>query len=295
MTLRICHSFSGNPQILATTAWPRICFRVGPRSMIRQFHRTLGFATFLTACLGGRVALAEEPLTGPSLETHGKPLNPPAPSTGLTPKLFGLSVFGGVLGTDMGPVNDRLSEQRALYPANLPVLFPILGGQGFGLFNRFLIGGSGAGLLSRSVDEPNDRRVSAAGAWGTFDFGYQLLRVNGFLIAPVLSLGGYGMSMTVASKAEVAFNDAIQNPNRSVTLTNNGFLTGLSLVAKTVAIGRKAQVAGTKSGYSLGLRVGGLYGFPIRGWKANGADVNGSPPFGLRGGYAALSLGVGTW
>ena len=263
--------------------------------MTRWIYCTLSSTFFLANSLVAGVAFAEEPLTGPSLETHGKPLNPPAPTTGLAPKLVGLSGFVGVMVVDMGPVNDRLVEQRALYPSDMPVLFPILGGQGFGLLNRFLIGGSGAGLLSRSVDAAGDREVSASGAWGTFDFGYQLLRVNGFLIAPVISLGGYGMSVTVASKTEATFNDILQNSNRSVTLTNNGFLTGISLVAKAIVVGRNAQVAGAKSGYTLGLRVGGLYGFPIHGWRANGADVNGGPPFGLRGGYAALSLGFGTW
>ncbi len=85
------------------------------------------------------------------------------------------------------------------------------------------------------------------------------------------------------------------NPTRSVTLTNNGFLTGISLVAKSIVIGKRAQTPGARSGYSLGLRVGGLYGFPLHGWRSNGSAVSGDPPFGLRGGYAALSLGVGTW
>ena len=262
--------------------------------MNKHVRRFFGLLMLGSLFVAGSAA-AQEKLTGPSLETEGKPLNPPAPATGITPKLVGLGVFGGVMVVDMGPVNDRLQEQRALYPSNLPVVFPILGGQGFGLFNRFLIGGSGAGLLSRSVDAVNDRKVSASGAWGTFDFGYQLLRVNGFLIAPVISLGGYGMSMTVASKGDVGFDDALANPARNTTLTNNGFLTGISLVAKTIVIGKNANVAGARSGWSLGLRVGGLYGFPIHGWRANGATVTGDPPFGLRGGYAALSLGVGSW
>lgn len=263
--------------------------------MNRLLSRTIGLATLLGSLCAAGAATAEEPLSTPSLDTKGKPLNPPAPATGITPKLVGLSAFGGVMVVDLGPVNDRLAENRAQYPANLPVVFPILGGQGFGLFNRFLIGGSGAGLLSRSVDEAADRKITASGAWGTFDFGYQLLRVNGFMIAPVLSLGGYGMNITSSSKGDVDFNTALSTANRSVTLTNNGFLTGISLVAKTIVIGKKAQVPGARSGYSLGLRVGGLYGFPIHGWRANGSAVNGDPPFGLRGGYAALSLGVGTW
>jgi len=263
--------------------------------MDRLTNRTLGLTTFLACLFAAGVASAEEPLTTPSLETNGKPLNPPAPTNGPTPKLGGLSAFGGVMVVDMGPVNDRLQEQRALYPSDLPVVFPLLGGQGFGLFNRFLIGGSGAGLISRSVDAANDRKVSASGAWGTFDFGYQLLRVNGFLIAPVLSLGGYGMNVTVASKGEVGFDDALANPTRSVSLSNNGFLTGISVLAQTVLVGRGAQVPGTRTGWTLGVRLGALYGFPVHGWTSNGATVNGDPPFGLRGGYAALSLGAGTW
>jgi len=265
--------------------------------MNRLLIRAIALSTILGCSFLPRFAAAEEPLKGPSLDTAGKPLNAaaPAPADGITPKLAGLSVLGGVLLLDMGPVNDRLRENRTQYPSDLPVVFPILGGQGFGLFSRFLIGGSGAGLLSRSADETTGHRVAASGAWGTFDFGYQLLRVNGFLIAPVLSLGGYGMSITSTQTAEVGFNEALGNPTRSVTLTNNGFLTGLSLVAKTIVIGRRGQVPGARSGYSLGLRVGGLYGFPVHGWRADGAAVAGDPSFGLRGGFAALSLGVGTW
>jgi hypothetical protein len=262
--------------------------------MNRLINRTLGLATFLIGSSLAAAAAAEE-LTPPPLETKGKPLNPPAPTTGVTPKLGGLSGFGGVMIVNMGPVNDRLQEQRALYPSDLPVIFPLLGGQGFGLFSRFVIGGSGAGLLSRTVDASNDRKVSASGAWGTFDFGYQLLRVNGFLIAPVLSLGGYGMNVTVAPKSEINFDEALQNPNRSLSLSNNGFLTGVSVIAQTVILGKGAQVPGARTGYTLGLRLGGLYGFPVHGWTSNGATVNGDPPFGLRGGYLALSLGAGSW
>src|SRR6478736_3336807 len=130
--------------------------------MNRLITRSLGLATFLIGSFFVGAAAAEEPLTTPSLDTKGKPLNPPAPTVGATPKLGGLSAFGGVMIVDMGPVNDRLQEQRALYPSDVPVVFPLLGGQGFGLFSHFLIGGSGAGLLSRSVDAANDRNDSAS-------------------------------------------------------------------------------------------------------------------------------------
>src|SRR6478735_12729002 len=100
--------------------------------MHRLINVPLGLGTLLVGLSLAGAAAAEEPLTTPSLDTKGKPLDPPAPVSAGKPKLGGLSGFGGVMIVDMGPVNDRLQEQRALYPADLPVVFPILGGQGFG-------------------------------------------------------------------------------------------------------------------------------------------------------------------
>jgi hypothetical protein len=258
------------------------------------FLRSLGGALALSGLLVARVAAADDspPLTGPSLNTDGKPLNPAAP-TGPTPKLVGVDAFGGAMLMDMSSLNDRLASNG--YGKKLPLVLPILGGEGFGLFGHFLIGGSGAGLLARSVDGPDNSKVSASGAWGTFDFGYQLLRVNGFLVAPVISLGGYGMDVAINSKADESFDDAITTHNRGANLTSHGFLTGVSVVAKTIVIGRNAHVANARSGWSLGLRLGALYGIPYKGWKSDDASITGGPTFGLRGGYAALSIGAGTW
>jgi hypothetical protein len=115
------------------------------------------------------------------------------------------------------------------------------------------------------------------------------------LLAPVLSLGGYGLSVTVASKAATSFADALHNPTRATTLTSNGVLGGFSVVAKLIVLGRGGPLANARSGLALGLRVGALYGLPYRDWQADGAHASDGPTFGLRGGYAALSLGVGTW
>lgn len=233
-------------------------------------------------------------LTGPSLETAGKPISEPAPVEGVAPKVAGISMLAGGMTVGLGPMNDRLVRGGAT--EKLPTLFPLLGGQGFGLFSRFLIGGSGAGLLSRSVDMPGNREASVRGAWGTVDFGYQLLRVNGFLLAPVVSLGGYGMAVTLASKDGGSFDDVVEDPARSTTLTSKGVLGGVSLLGKVIILGRPSTSVGdARSGLSLGLRVGGVYGIPYRDWKADGVSVSDGPSFGLRGAYAALSLGVGNW
>ena len=266
----------------------------GALDMTRFSPRTLGLALSLSLAglSAAQRASADEPLTTPSLETNGKPLNPPAPHDGPAPRLGGIGLLVGVVLADVSPINDRLQNNRAAFPNDLPAAFPMFGGQGYGLVNRFYIGGSGAAMFSRTVDAANDRKIGMSGGWGTFDFGYQVLRVNGFLIAPVLSLGSYITSVTAGQKGDVDFDDGLTT-NRSTTMTNEGLLTGLSLVANTVVLGRGAQVPGARTGWNLGLRIGALYGIPIRGFRADTSAVNGDPSFGLRGGYAALSIGLG--
>ncbi|HEY1533600.1 MAG TPA: hypothetical protein VGF76_06265, partial [Polyangiaceae bacterium] len=66
---------------------------------------TIGIGSLLAV----QTARADDPVTGPDLNsTKGKPLDPPAPVSGATPKLVGVSAFAGVAVIDMGPVNDRL-------------------------------------------------------------------------------------------------------------------------------------------------------------------------------------------
>jgi hypothetical protein len=254
--------------------------------------RVAALSLTLLSVLVASTSVAQE-LTGPPLETEGKPTSPPAPVDGASPRLAGVSVLGGAMAIDMSPMNERLSD--AGYPEDLPLFFPIVGGQAFGLFSHFVIGGSGAGIFPRTADMPGAREVSASGAWGTFDFGYQLVRVNGFLLAPVASLGGYGMAVILSSTEEQSFDEVLATPNRSTTLSNKGVLGGISMLAKLVVLGRPSSVPGARSGLSLGLRVGGLYGIPFREWQADGVTADDGPSFGLRGGYAALSLGAGTW
>jgi len=244
-----------------------------------------------SGCLGALgVALAGAiwPVSAAAQET----VSPPAP-VDVAPRLFGLNGFGGVVLMDLGPINDRLAD--AGYPEDLPSLHAVVGGQGFGLFSRFLIGGSGFAILSRSADGLDDTEVSAGGAWGSFDFGYQAVRSDGFLLAPIASIGAYGMDVTIASTEGTTFDEALESPTRATTLTRQGIVGGISMLAQMVVIGRNSSVREARSGYSLGLRIGGLYGVPFRDWNADDADASDGPSLGLRGGYAALSVGVGTW
>ncbi|HEY8942773.1 MAG TPA: hypothetical protein VIM73_00870, partial [Polyangiaceae bacterium] len=166
-----------------------------------------------SGCLGALgVALAGAiwPVSAAAQET----VSPPAP-VDVAPRLFGLNGFGGVVLMDLGPINDRLAD--AGYPEDLPSLHAVVGGQGFGLFSRFLIGGSGFAILSRSADGLDDTEVSAGGAWGSFDFGYQAVRSDGFLLAPIASIGAYGMDVTIASTEGTTFDEALESPTRATT------------------------------------------------------------------------------
>ncbi|HET9955133.1 MAG TPA: hypothetical protein VFQ61_11550 [Polyangiaceae bacterium] len=229
-------------------------------------------------------------LNKPDLE--GKPEAPPAPVSG-APKLVGLSFLAGGLLLDLGDLNDRLEATG--HPNSVPGLFPTIGGQGFGLFSHFLIGGSGVGFLPRSTRGAGDTDVSVSGAWGSFDFGYQLIRKNGFLLAPIASIGGYGMTVNVGSRVDTRFDDALRSPGRGTTLTSKGVVGGISILANLILLSRKAPVDTAQSGWALGVRVGGLYGFPYRDWHADNGKASDGPTVGLRGAYAMASLSLGSW
>ncbi len=201
--------------------------------------------------------------------------------------------MGGAMIADFGPVNDRLSD--AAHSNKLPLVFPMMGGQGFGLLSHFVVGGSGAGLFSQSEQRAAGRGSSADGGWGTFDFGYQLLRVNGFLLAPLASLGGYAMGVTLHSTAEPSFDEALASPARGSSLSNTGALAGVSVLANLIILGSPSSVHDARTRLCLGLRIGGQYGMPFREWQTEGVEASDGPSFGLRGGYAALSLGPGSF
>lgn len=176
----------------------------------------------------------------------------------------------------------------------LPNLLPVIGGEGHAVFRSgFVIGGHGAGLLAPDRDGPDDLELHFGGGFGLADFGFAPVHTRSLLFTITGGIGGYGWNLGIGPKGHVDFDDALEDPRRTASLGRGGPLVGATLgIDGRFPLGEAKQ--GHQGFFTIGLRVGGLYGPPIGSFGlADSGDVSGGPDVGLSGGYAVLALGFG--
>jgi hypothetical protein len=98
-----------------------------------------------------------------------------------------------------------------------------LGGAGFALIDRIVIGGSGWGGSQTVASD--DLRASVEIGGGEFDLGYQVFSIKHLLIAPVLGIGGSGYTVELQKlSGDVPnFNELLQNPGRTSKVSFSSF------------------------------------------------------------------------
>jgi hypothetical protein len=191
----------------------------------------------------------------------------------------------------LSSLSDRLAEHGY---DRLPSSMPVIGGEGHAVFpSGFVVGGHGAALLAPGRDGPDDLELSFGGGFGLADFGFAPVHTQSLLFTMTGGIGGYGWNLGIGTKDRVAFDDVLDDPRRSASLSRGGVLVGATLgLDVRFALGRAER--GRQGLFTIGLRVGGLYGPPIGKLSlAEGDEVSDAPDVGLTGGYAALALGFG--
>jgi hypothetical protein len=244
-------------------------------------------------------AAAAAATPAPTAAAPGVPASAPAgpcepcASTGIEDKTEGAGHF--VLGVgvfDLSALNDQLAA--AGYD-RLSNTWPVIGGEGHALFESgFMIGGRGAALLGSTGNGPGELRTELSGGFGMLDLGFALVRMPAFRLALLGGVGGYGFALQISEQQSVRFDELLNTPQRSSLLSRGGLLLGL-----TLAIDGRVPLGDAKDGrrgfFTLGLRVGGLYGPPMGDWHASdGTEVSAGPDTGLAGGYAGLAIGFGS-
>jgi len=197
--------------------------------------------------------------------------------------------FGGAR-ADIGSLNERLKANgyRTFSRDYLG-----LGGGGFVLIGRVLVGGEGQSLFAQHATT-GPRRAELDGGYGFFNVGYNVLARSSIILYPVVGIGGGGMTLEITEDGSVPFNDILADPKREARLTT-------SSLAFQVAFGGQYHVPvlgargerGT-AGTMLGLQ-GGYVFFTSQHWKAKGLHVTGSPDAGLSGPYVRVTVGLGGW
>ena len=211
--------------------------------------------------------------------------DPNEPSEGAGMFFLGLGLF------DFADLNHHL-RAHGYEPVNSPVT--LIGGEGHAVLpSGFVIGARGGALLTPDGTGPDGLRRSFGGGFGMADIGYAFVRREALLVTLTAGIGGYGLELGLGDGQSASFDEVLQNPRRSASLSRGGVLVGL-----TAGVDGRISVGPSKDGsqgfFTLGARMGALYGPALGSWSiSEGGDAIGGPGPGLVGGFAALALGFG--
>lgn len=163
-----------------------------------------------------------------------------------------------------------------------------LGGGGWAVRDRFVIGGNGHALIAG--DEAGGAlRASLAGGYGQLDVGYQVVRAGAFTLTPTVGVGAGGMSLGLSETAgPSSFDDFLVDPSAGSQVSNWGFVLDGALSADvSFRLSDPATDGGREGGMTAGVRVG--YALSPADW--NWVEVSDGPDFAVTGVYLRVMLG----
>lgn len=195
----------------------------------------------------------------------------------------------GYMRLDLDELNSSLSA------AGLPTLddtFLTLGGAGYANRGRFLFGGEGHGVLgSEETTVDGARRLETSGGYGLVRVGYLVFERAGMDIFPLVGIGGGGMSLEIAERSAPTFEDVLEVPERSSSLSTGAFLLDVSLAANYRVLVEDTD-EGEAGGLLLGLQAGYTFTPGDTSWDLDGINsVAGGPELQIEGPYLRLSVG----
>lgn len=172
--------------------------------------------------------------------------------------------------------------------------FATFGGGGFGrVGSHFLIGGSGFGIPETSV-ENDSITATLSGGGGFFEMGYIVYQKKGYSFAPILGIGGSGLSISLKPKREdgVTFEDLLLNPKRGVDLDTGNLSMKFSLM--NMFMFNASEKDGEIFNIGASLQIGTIYHLSDDGWSADMAEISGGPERDKLNYFLELSIYFGS-
>lgn len=165
----------------------------------------------------------------------------------------------------------------------------LIGGKGFGLFNRVLIGGGGYGVRVMGTSKNGQAEYIMAG--GGLNVGYVLKHKTRSMFYSYLGIGGTGGTIVVKNNGTTpmrfsANQEIPANENRTLSGGGIGFEFGVGFL-KTIA-----KDENSTGGFMLGV-IGGVNYLPTERWEfvSNGTTISG---LGNRSSiYLGITIGAG--
>jgi hypothetical protein len=197
----------------------------------------------------------------------------------------------GWSGLDLEPLNQVLVASG--YPP-FEEDYLTLGGGGFAVLGRFVIGGQGHGYLPDKQDvslASGNQRTSLAAGVGFVDLGVVAWSRRGLSLIPFVGLGGGALLFEIQELSSPSFGEVLQQPGRRSQLSTSGFLVDLGVNLDWLVGPVRDDV---RFGAAVGLRVGWIFS-PFQGdWQLDGRDIAGGPRMGVEGPYVRFMLGGGS-
>lgn len=166
------------------------------------------------------------------------------------------------------------------------------GGRGFGMFNRFMIGGGGYATTMSGTNNAGEATLSVGA--GFFNFGYKFVDRERTLAYVFGGVGGGGGNLRVKNTGGVtmAFAANQQIPSGENRLVNGGgfgFEAGLGINQLII---RNDDEEGGYGGFMLGL-IAGINYFPSGTWKFEANETNVTGLGNLSSFYVGITIGGG--
>lgn len=216
----------------------------------------------------------------------------------------GASGFGGfsfgVMYYDLSSLNTAIGTTGY---EKISSIFKMVGGEGYAEVGKLLIGGGGFAVLP-NYSEHRERKITAeiTGSFGFFKIGYNAIRKENFLVAPMLGIGGGGMSMYLTREPETTpdFNELLRSPGDTSIISIFG---GFSAFGGVVSIFRiplierveKENGATMKSSSDIGglLKIGYVHTFDSTRFASSGKRIRNAPTLFPGGLLISVSLVFG--
>jgi len=214
--------------------------------------------------------------------------NVAAQESGKTKLYGGMGYFMiGWQGVNLDGFNDHLVNNG--YP-ELNNNMITIGGGGHSIIGRFIIGGEGHGIFSSEASN-KDYKSSLGGGYGWVNLGYVAYAKSGFILYPILGVGGGGMTYNLSEQQKsLSFQDIMDDPNLGTELSTGGFILNFS--AGIDYVFNMDEGENNYGGLMLGLRAGYLYCTSSQ-WQYRDQNIVDPPEQPLRGFYVKLLIGGG--
>lgn len=196
----------------------------------------------------------------------------------------------GIMTLDLSELNTALAA--ASFP-RFKNQFLTLGGSGYGVRGRWLIGGEGTALIGTDQSTASGLfTLSANGGFGMFRIGYNLSTSQSFDLFPTVGFGAGGVGVVIRGRSAPTFTDVLTTPARSSSLSSGGFVLGAGVTSNLRIRFAEEQADSTEGGLLVGVSVGYVLQPASSSWKLDQTNsVAGGPAFKLQGLYVRCSLG----